>query len=305
LASWTSKALSRALTVSNVQAGFRRTGIYPLNSTAMDSSLGPSSAYTKVHSEGEALESPQEEPVEADPGSIGIEEVLLEAPPLPCPELQYMVQLAESEGEDEHQFPPSQQSVPVVEDGIGAGVHEGILHLLTLPTLPVPRSRHSSSEPIIDYPKSILLTSDAYLAQMEHMSMKRTDAAKAKDACKIASEERKRKREDDKILQLQKKKEREEEKAERAREKAYWVEIADRGWGNELHARMKSSLPPPPGSYRGVYVGSVPAWYITNQRRRRMLLDMRRAGASSGGGRRQAVHESSFLHGPGAGQERA
>jgi hypothetical protein len=68
---------------------------------------------------------------------------------------------------------------------------------------------------------------------------------------------------------------------------------------------MKSSLPPPPGSYRGVYVGSVPAWCITNQRRRRMLLDMHKAGASSGGGGWQAVHESSFLHGPGAGQKRA
>jgi hypothetical protein len=133
-------------------------------------------------------------------------------------------------------------------DGIGAGVQVGISHLLTLPTLPVPRSRHSSSEPIIDYSKSILLTSDAYLAQMEHMSAKRTDAAKAKDARKIASEERKRKREENKILQLQKKKEREEEKAEKVRQKAYWVQIVDRGWGNELHARMKSSLPPPPGS---------------------------------------------------------
>ena len=52
LASWTSKALSRALTVSNIQVGFWRIGIYILNSTAMDSSLGPSSAYTKVHGEG-------------------------------------------------------------------------------------------------------------------------------------------------------------------------------------------------------------------------------------------------------------
>jgi hypothetical protein len=42
LASWTSKALSGALTMSNIEAGFRKTSIYHLNPAAMDSSLGPS-----------------------------------------------------------------------------------------------------------------------------------------------------------------------------------------------------------------------------------------------------------------------
>jgi hypothetical protein len=42
-----------------------------------------------------------------------------------------------------------------------------------------------------------------------------------------------------------KKKKREKEKADRAREKAYWAEIAVRGWRNDLQTRMKSSLPPP------------------------------------------------------------
>jgi hypothetical protein len=47
------------------------------------------------------------------------------------------------------------------------------------------------------------------------MSAKRTNAAIAKDACKAASEEHKRKREEERILQIQRK------KAEKAREKAY------------------------------------------------------------------------------------
>jgi hypothetical protein len=92
----------------------------------------------------------------------------------------------------------------------------------------------------------------------------------------LAIEERKRKREEERIFQVQKKKERDEAKAEKAREKAYWAQVASSGWGNDLQARMKSSLPPPPGAYTSVYVGNVPSWYIANQRRRRMMLGMRR-----------------------------
>jgi hypothetical protein len=41
LASWTCKALKHALTVENIQAGFKRTGIYPHNPYAMDSNMDP------------------------------------------------------------------------------------------------------------------------------------------------------------------------------------------------------------------------------------------------------------------------
>jgi hypothetical protein len=58
------------------------------------------------------------------------------------------------------------------------------------------------------------------------MSAQRTDAAKAKDTRKVASEERKRKHEEDRLVQMQKKQECEQERSDRAREKAYWAEIA-------------------------------------------------------------------------------
>jgi hypothetical protein len=186
LASWTSKALSRALTVANIEAGFRKIGIYPLNITAMDSSLGPSTAYTEVPGEGESSEIPLQESAEGNP-PVSIHEVLLEAPPLPCPELQYVVHLADSEGEGDQQFPGSQESAAAAADEGSPGEQGGIAGLLTLPTLPVRCSRQSSSEPLVDYSKSILLISDAYLAQMEQMSAKRTNAATAKDARKAAS----------------------------------------------------------------------------------------------------------------------
>ena len=43
--SWTSEALKHALTMKNIQAGFRTTGIYPLDPSTLDACMGPSSAY--------------------------------------------------------------------------------------------------------------------------------------------------------------------------------------------------------------------------------------------------------------------
>jgi hypothetical protein len=48
----------------------------------------------------------------------------------------------------------------------------------------------------------ILLTLDAYLIQMEHLEAKCSDAAKSRDAHKLANEERKQKREEERILQV-------------------------------------------------------------------------------------------------------
>jgi hypothetical protein len=130
LASWTSKALSRALIVANIEAGFRKIGIYPLNPTAMDSSLGPSTAYTKVPGGGESSEIPKEESPEGNP-AVSIEEVMLEAPPLPCHELQYVVHLANLEGGGDQQFPGSQESAAAAVDEGCPGEQGGIAGLLS------------------------------------------------------------------------------------------------------------------------------------------------------------------------------
>jgi hypothetical protein len=57
----------------------------------------------------------------------------------------------------------------------------------------------TSTKPLVDYSKSILLALDAYLRQMEHLSTKHTEATKSKDARKLAIEEWKRKREEEKV----------------------------------------------------------------------------------------------------------
>ena len=88
-----------------------------------------------------------------------------------------------------------------------------------LPTVPVCSSRLTCMDPMVGYSKSILLTFDAYLTQMQYLATKCNEAAKSRDAQKLAIEKRKCKEE--RILQVQKKKERNEAKAYKARETTY------------------------------------------------------------------------------------
>jgi hypothetical protein len=173
-----------------------------------------------------------------------------------------------------------------------------ISRVFTLPTILVNKCRASISQPLVDYSRLILLTSNEYLRQVETLAAKRTKATVVRDARKVAAEECKRKREEDRVVQVQKKKDRDKAKALKARERAYWANAASHGCRNKLQARMKSTVPPPPSSYRCVYIGCVPAWCIANQHRCRLMLDQRRWGVSSGTGE----HDVSSLHGHGASQ---
>ena len=198
---------------------------------------------------------------------VSIEEVLLENPHVPSSNTYYLVYIEDSEEEGELQFPSSKGAELGEEQAGSPCSREGIPRVLNLLTTPICTSRPPSIEPLVDYSKSILLTSDAYFLQMQQLVAKYNDAAKSRDARKVASEEQKWKHEEERTLQLQKKKECDEARAEKARKRAYWAEVATRGWGNELQIGMKSSLPPPLEAYISMYVGSVPVWCIANQRR--------------------------------------
>ena len=50
LAMWVSKALERALTTENITAGFRTTGIFPLNSEAVNAHMGPARQFASLPS---------------------------------------------------------------------------------------------------------------------------------------------------------------------------------------------------------------------------------------------------------------
>jgi hypothetical protein len=95
--------------------------------------------------------------------------------------------------------------------------------------MPVCSYMLTSTEPLVDYSKSIFFTSDAYLTQIELLATKRNNVAKSKDVRKLATEERKWKREEERILQVQKKKECDETKAHKAKETAYWDEVVAHG----------------------------------------------------------------------------
>ena len=64
----------------------------------MDSSMMTSTAYSEVGAAEESSEISDDDNIDTNL-EVSIKEVLLEAPPLPCPELKYVVYLADSVGE--------------------------------------------------------------------------------------------------------------------------------------------------------------------------------------------------------------
>jgi hypothetical protein len=136
LASWTSKALNRALTVDNIQGGFHRAGIYPFDPSAMNASMGPSGASGEGESEGQGSgDASQEESKTIPP--VSIQEVLQEVEQLPCSSEQYLVNLADSDEKGELHLPSSQEPQPSQEDqactGLQRNILENLSNVLTLP----------------------------------------------------------------------------------------------------------------------------------------------------------------------------
>jgi hypothetical protein len=48
LAKWVSTALEKAMSEKNIKSGFRTTGIFSVNSEAMDEKMGPSEFYREA-----------------------------------------------------------------------------------------------------------------------------------------------------------------------------------------------------------------------------------------------------------------
>jgi hypothetical protein len=184
--------------VENIQAGFRRTGIYPLDSCAMDSSMGPTGDVGEVGREDLALEQASEDSQENIPG-VSIEKVLLENLHIPSSNTHYRVQGEDSKEEGELQFCSSQDIVLDEEQARSPGSEGGIPRMLTFPNIPICTSRLPSTKPLVDYSKSLLLTLDAYLTQREQLATKCNDTARSREVRKVATEERKRKREENRI----------------------------------------------------------------------------------------------------------
>ena len=91
---------------------------------------------------------------------------------------------------------------------------DSITCFLTLPTITVRAPRRRLIDPIMDFSKSVILTSDNYVSAIEQLQEKKEEAARAKERYRIEREETKRR----KLL------EREEERRQR---EARAVEVAE------------------------------------------------------------------------------
>ena len=91
---------------------------------------------------------------------------------------------------------------------------DSITHFLTLPTITARAPQRQLIDPIVDFSKSVMLTSDSYVSGVEQLQEKKEEVAKAKERYRIEREETKRR----KLL---------ERKEERRQREARVVEVAE------------------------------------------------------------------------------
>ena len=101
MASWVSLGLKKALTPTNIKAGFRGTRIWPINLEAMNSKMGPSESFLPRSSAKVA----QDVEIEAEI----IEEGL---PPPSANPTHFYVDNEEVDHQEEHQEESSQEDAP-------------------------------------------------------------------------------------------------------------------------------------------------------------------------------------------------
>ena len=184
-----SLALRKALSASNIKKGFSATGIFSLNFHAMDSHLLPSEVFTAPDGEGEHGHAGDEEQggMAAHAGNEGQAHCTAEEggnvdiPQANAADLE--VDLAEvPDCNAEHFFVDADPSNPATTDevlGLKAdpdGV-ESITRFLTLPTVvPWVNARHR--DPVMDFSKLIMLTSDQYISAAAHVQEVKAAAAR-------------------------------------------------------------------------------------------------------------------------------
>jgi hypothetical protein len=172
----------------------------------------------------------------------------------------------------------SSQDLPPYSSTCGQGTSS----FLILPRVPTSATCEGNSQvhrmqPLVDYSRSIIMTSSTYMEQLQQVAAKKEATAQLKEAKKLEAIAKKRKQQEEKLERQIQKKQRDANKAEKKRSDTYWKEVASSGWGNQLQAVMKSNVPPPLGAYKGKYCGLVPVVCIHNQRQRRFIMLRKRA----------------------------
>lgn len=278
LAQWVSLSLRKALTESNIRGGFRGAGIYPLNFHAVDSYLVPSETYG---SEGQATntsatnsaegglhrEGAADAPSSNAGGGEGDNTEAYDGAGLnnsehedsdgegqtALPEHPQLRDLAgdfdrQPDEQTEHFFvhvDPSEEAAVAEEvAGLDPDVSqpESITQFLQLPTF-APRANSRRRDPIVDFAKSIILTSHAYEEAAVGVITAREAAAQQKEQQKQDREEaRKRKAQEREESNTRKAAEKEESlrlKQQRAQEKA--TAMAQKAAEREAAAAAKAA----------------------------------------------------------------
>lgn len=258
LAQWVSLALRRALTVENIQHGFRACGIWPWDGTAMAGKMGPSEVF---HHEADEVADSRTQ--------LRVEEIQAEVTEPEDQDTQHFYVTMEASEESD----ANEQDVMSNMEGLPTEQPTSITRLLTLPDVTVSR-RQRRAEPHVDYSKSIILTSDTYIALMEEKCARKEALEKARAEKKHQREADKKRRAEEKLKEQENKRERE---LARARKKAFdqiWSPAAVAAYGQSLHDRIRSRELLPPNSFWPPFLGFPPEICRENQR---FAIEHRRA----------------------------
>ena len=186
--------------------GFSATGIFPLNFHAVDSHLLPSEVFIAPDGEAEHGHVEDEEQGgmaayagnEGQPHCIAEEGGDVDVPEAGAVDLEN--DLAEvPDCNAEHFFVDTDPSnAATAEEVLGLEAHpdgiESITRFLTLPTV-AQRLNARHHDPIMDFSKSIMLTSDQYISAAAHVQEAKAIAARQKEIARQEKEEQRKRKE--------------------------------------------------------------------------------------------------------------
>ncbi|KAG0595736.1 hypothetical protein M758_UG192600 [Ceratodon purpureus] len=205
MAQWVSLGLRKALSVANIRSGFKCTGIFPLNPRAVDLLLTPSEVYRPVgggdsaeparthlakctaKQDGhESVEEAQGGRLEDEGDGLSIQQTNVSGSNNPSNEHDISADFnREPDAATEHYFVDMDPSYDAVEDEIATvdlevAERESITRFLQLPSY-TPRASSRRREPIVDFAKSVILTSSEFEDAAIGLVKARKEAAKEKE----------------------------------------------------------------------------------------------------------------------------
>jgi hypothetical protein len=155
---------------------------------------------------------------------------------------------------------------------VGSNSLSGIDRFLVLPHeeegIPeeeVPKTT-KDGEPVIDYSKSIILTSETFMAAMAAKAARKEVALEESRRKRAQLEESKVRRNAEKEVRDATARKRATERAEKKQLEDYWKRVKDAGWGDPLHQMIKNTPVNQGSPSYAPYSGSAPPICRYNQK---------------------------------------